>query len=314
MKKPCVYLGEALSEYHFGAAHPFGPLRYDAFYKAFEKRGLAGQVNIVTPVLATKQELALFHSEEYIERVISQSQTGKGFLDYGDTPARKGIYEAAATVVGTVLKAVDGIMNGQCRSAFVPIAGLHHARRDTAAGFCVFNDCAVAIKALQKTYGLTRIAYVDIDAHHGDGVFYAFEDDATICMVDLHEDGHFLYPGSGFKEETGKDDAVGSKLNIPLAPECTDEIALAVWEKAEVFIRDSKPEFIILQCGADSLEGDPITDLRLSAGFHGHVANRLTILAGELGHGRLLALGGGGYDLDNIASAWTGVVEGMLGS
>ncbi|MDH5185344.1 MAG: acetoin utilization protein AcuC [Gammaproteobacteria bacterium] len=310
--KLCVYLGEALSEYHFGTAHPFGPLRYDAFYKEFKKRGLEELVIIHTPVLATEQEIALFHSESYIEQVRRQSQQGKGFLDYGDTPARKGIYEAATTVVGTVLKAVDGIMNGHCISAFVPIAGLHHARRDAAAGFCVFNDCAVAIEALQKIYGLTRIAYVDIDAHHGDGVFYAFEENANICIVDLHEDGHFLYPGSGFAEESGKYEALGTKLNIPLPPDCKDDIALAAWEKAEAFVRDAEPEFIILQCGADSLAGDPITDMHLSAAFHGHVAIRLTLLAGDLGHGRLLALGGGGYDLKNIATAWTAVVEGML--
>lgn len=301
-----------MSDYHFGSSHPFGPQRYNAFYQEFIKRGLEQLVDIRTPVAATEQEIALFHTDQYIEQVKSQSQTGKGFLDYGDTPARKGIYEAAATVTGTVLKAVDGIMNGSCGRAFVPIAGLHHAKRDAAAGFCVFNDCGVAIEALIKIYGLTRIAYVDIDAHHGDGVFYAFEDNANICIVDLHEDGHFLYPGSGFSQETGRDEAQGSKLNIPLAPRTTDEIALPLWEKAEVFIRDAKPEFIILQCGADSLMGDPITDLRLSAKFHGHVANRLTILAGELGHGRLLALGGGGYEQQNIASAWNAVVEGML--
>ena len=312
MKKLCVYMGDELSEYHFGSRHPFGPFRYAAFYQEFKNRGLEEKVKICTPVQATEQQLALFHSEEYIDQVQRQSESGKGFLDLGDTPARKGIYTAAMTVVGTVLKAVDGIMTGSCYRAFVPIAGLHHARRDSAAGFCVFNDCVLAIQTLKKIYGLTRIAYVDIDAHHGDGVFYAYEEDETICIVDLHEDGHFLYPGTGFREETGIAKAAGSKLNIPLAPGTDDDIAQTLWEQAEQFIRSAEPEFIIFQCGADSLAGDPLTDLKLSASFHGHVAHRLTMLAEELGHRRLLALGGGGYDLTNIASAWNAVVGGML--
>lgn len=312
MEKPCVYLGDELSEYHFGSKHPFGPHRYAAFYQEFENRRLEQQVNVETPVPASIEQLTLFHSKEYIGQVAKQSATGKGFLDRGDTPARKGIYQAALTVVGTVLKAVDGIMRGSCSSAFVPIAGLHHARRDSAAGFCVFNDCAIAIQALKKNYGLTRIAYVDIDAHHGDGVFYAYEEDETVCIVDLHEDGHFLYPGTGGKDETGKAKAIGSKLNIPLPPGADDDIALALWEPAEKFVRLAEPEFIILQCGADSMEGDPITDLKLSASFHRYVAHRLSLMAVELGHGRLLALGGGGYELTNIASGWNAVVEGML--
>src|SRR6202044_3147635 len=163
------------------------------------------------PREATYEELLAFHTPRYVDFVRERSATGQGFLDAGDTPAFRGVYEAAAYVVGATLNAMDAIMDGRCRRAFVPIAGLHHAARDRAAGFCVFNDCGVAIEQL-KNAGLKHIAYVDIDAHHGDGVFYAFEHDAAVIFADLHEDGRYLYPGTGAAEETGRGAAVGTKL------------------------------------------------------------------------------------------------------
>ena len=166
------------------------------------------------------------------------------------------MYEAAAGVVGATLSAMEAIMGGQCRRAFVPIAGLHHAARDHAAGFCVFNDCGVAIELLKRA-GLKRVAYVDIDAHHGDGVFYAFEDDATVVVADLHEDGRYLYPGTGTAEETGRGAACGTKLNLPLPPGSDDRVFARVWPAVTAHVAKFDPEFIILQCGADSLEGDP---------------------------------------------------------
>jgi acetoin utilization protein AcuC len=205
------------------------------------------------------------------------------------------------------------VVEGRCRRAFTPIAGLHHARRDRAAGFCVFNDCGLAIEALRRRHGIRRIAYVDIDAHHGDGVFYAFESDPDLCIVDFHEDGHYLYPGTGFAEETGRGKARGSKLNIPLPPGTDVKAALALWDRAETFIEAAQPEFILLQCGADSLAGDPITHLQLSGAFHAHVARRLVALAQRQAGGRMVAMGGGGYAPENIAEAWNDVIEGMLG-
>ena len=265
------------------------------------------------PAIASEDDLALFHSRDYIARVKELSALGHGLLDYGDTPAVAGIYEAAATVVGTTLKAVASVVRGDCRRAFNPIGGLHHARRDQAAGFCVFNDCAVAIEALRHLHGIERIAYVDIDAHHGDGVYYAFESDPGLYIVDFHEDGHYLYPGTGFAEETGRGAAKGSKLNIPLPPGTDDEAALDLWEAAEDFIDRARPEFVLLQCGADSLAGDPITHLQLSGGFHAYVATRLVALAEKHAKGRMVAMGGGGYAPENIAEAWNDVIEGMLG-
>ena len=194
----------------------------------------------------------------------------------------------------------------------MPIAGLHHARRDSAAGFCVFNDCGVAIETLRQLHAIRRIAYVDIDAHHGDGVFYAFEADPELCFADLHEDGQYLYPGTGGVSETGRGAARGTKLNIPMPPGADDRAFFRAWEAVESFIDRAAPEFILLQCGADSIAGDPITHMAYSSAAHRHAARRLCILAERHCDGRLLALGGGGYNLRNLAEGWCAVVEAML--
>ncbi|MCK5721831.1 MAG: acetoin utilization protein AcuC, partial [Gammaproteobacteria bacterium] len=169
MKKLCVMLGDELANYHFGEEHPFGPKRYWAFKEEFESRflnkdQLDKNVLLHAPQQATVKQLALFHTQDYIDKVKTLSEKCEGYLDCGDTPAIKGIYESARTVVGTTLKAIDLVMNDTCCFAFSPIAGLHHATRNSAAGFCVFNDCGIAIEYLRKEYNVQRIAYVDIDA------------------------------------------------------------------------------------------------------------------------------------------------------
>jgi len=250
-----------------------------------------------------------FHTPDYVETVIRQSATGEGYLDCGDTPAFPGIYESACYVVGSVLDAIERILDGDGRQAFVPIAGLHHARRDRAAGFCVFNDCGIAIETLRRQHGLQRIAYVDIDAHHGDGVFYSFEQDPDLSFADLHEDGRYLYPGTGRETETGAGVARGTKLNIPMEPGADDAAFLEAWERVEAFIDAARPEFILFQCGADSIAGDPITHLRYTPAAHRYATQQLLRLARRHCAGRLLAMGGGGYNRGNLALAWTAVVQ-----
>jgi acetoin utilization protein AcuC len=304
--------GDEIARYGFPEGHPFGPDRHDAFMRELHARGLDGRVQRGSPRLASRDELESFHTPEYVELVRERSATGHGYLDGGDTPAFRGVFEAASAVVGATLEAVDAIMGGRARRAFIPIAGLHHAARDHAAGFCVFNDCGVAIEMLRRRYGLKRIAYVDIDAHHGDGVFYAFESDPDLVFADLHEDGRFLYPGTGDASETGVGAAAGTKLNIPLPPGAGDETFQAVWPRVEDHVLAGEPELILLQCGADSVAGDPLTHLRLSEASHGLAAARLCALADRLGHGRVIAMGGGGYDRRNLARAWTRVVDTFL--
>jgi len=308
----CVYIGSELARYGFGQGHPFGPDRLDAFWRQARANGLDDQVLQCSPVAATRADIERFHTPAYVERVITQSATGTGFLDAGDTPAPQGIYAAACFVAGSVLDAVARLLHGGCRHAFVPIAGLHHARRDAAAGFCVFNDCGIAIETLRQVHGVRRVAYVDIDAHHGDGVFYSFEDDPELLFVDLHEDGRFLYPGTGSVTETGSGAARGTKLNIPMPPDAGDALFFKAWEQAEAFLDAARPEFILLQCGADSIGGDPITHLRYTPAAHRHAASRLCRLAEKHCQGRLLALGGGGYNRSNLAAAWTAVVAALL--
>lgn len=312
MNTVSVYMGDRLGDYNFGTDHPFGPARLAAFTHRFHECGLDRHCRLVEPTLARREEIELFHTPAYVDRVVRYSAGGEGYLDQGDTPAFSGVYEAAARVVGTVLLAVDDLIAGKTRRAFVPIAGLHHARRDGAAGFCVFNDCGIAIETLRRRHGVRRIAYVDIDAHHGDGVFYAFEDDPDVVIADMHEDGRFLYPGTGGNDETGTGAAQGSKLNIPMPPGANDMQFFTAWDHVESFVDAAAPEFILLQSGADSIAGDPITHMAYSSEAHRHATSRLCALADQHCAGRLLALGGGGYNLDNVADAWCGVVTAML--
>ena len=312
MKSVTVYAGDRLGDYSFGTEHPFGPNRQTAFLDRFHQLGLDRCCRVAPPRMADRGEIERFHVAKYVDLVIQASVDGSGYLDRGDTPAFRGVYEAAAHVIGTVLQAVTDLTKEATLRAFVPIAGLHHARRNAAAGFCVFNDCGVAIETLRLQTGIRRIAYVDIDAHHGDGVFYAYLDDPELTIADIHEDGRFLYPGTGAVEETGTGKAKGTKLNVPLPPGSGDRVFFDVWEHVESFVDKARPEFIILQCGADSLAGDPITHMAFSSEAHRHAAARLCDLADRHCQGRLLALGGGGYNLQNIASAWCAVVKAMI--
>ncbi|MGH8220628.1 MAG: acetoin utilization protein AcuC [Steroidobacteraceae bacterium] len=304
--------GERLARYGFPDGHPFGRDRHAAFLREFEARGLASRTRQLEPHEATYEELTAFHVPEYVDFVRERSASGQGFLDAGDTPAFRGVYEAAATVVGASLRATEAIFGGAARRGFVPIAGLHHAGRKHAAGFCVFNDCGVVIELARRLHGLARIGYVDIDAHHGDGVFYAFESDPGVIFADIHEDGRSLYPGTGAAEEHGVGAAEGTKLNIPVPPGADDETFARVWPAVLEHLARFEPQLIILQCGADSLEGDPITHLRYTARSHARAASDLALLADRFGHGRVLALGGGGYNRANLASAWCAVVESLL--
>jgi acetoin utilization protein AcuC len=309
MSEVLVVAGERLARYGFGGGHPFGLDRHEAFYREFEARGLERRCRIEEPRRASADELALFHSPSYIAFLQQRSATGEGYLDGGDTPAFRGVFETASDVVGGVLLAGAEIMQGRARRAFVPIAGLHHAARRGAAGFCALNDCGVLIEWLRREHGLQRIAYVDIDAHHGDGLYYGFESDPGVIFADIHEDGRHLYPGTGSDDEIGKGEATGTKLNLPLMPGADDAAFEPAWQRVLRHLDAFAPEFIILQAGADSVAGDPLTHLRFSPGAHARATADLRDLAERLGHGRLLATGGGGYHRPNIAAAWNAVVE-----
>ena len=312
MAKTCVFLGEELAKYGFPGGHPFSSDRHAAYKQALESSGLLDRCCIRSPCAASLEQLLQFHSKAYVAQVQHCSAAGRGYLDAGDTPAFPGVYRAAATVVGTTLAAVDAVMNGDCRHAFTPIGGLHHARRNSASGFCVFNDCAVAIEHLFSVYKLDRVLYVDIDAHHGDGVFYSYENDERVVFLDFHQDSRTLYPGTGKATETGTGSAQGTKLNVEMSPGSSDEAFLTQWSRGRDFLDRFAPRFILLQCGVDSMSGDPITDLQFSHAVHGFVTHELIRYADLHCEGKLVAMGGGGYSLGNISKGWTAVTESML--
>ena len=314
MSEVLVIAGDRLARYGFGSGHPFGLDRHAAFYREFVSRGFERRCRVEDTRQASRVELELFHEPAYLERLIARSAAGTGYLDGGDTPAFRGVYEAAADVVGATLLACEQMMQGRARRAFVPIAGLHHAGRSGAAGFCALNDCAIAIEWLRREAGLTRVAYVDIDAHHGDGVYYGFESDPQVIFADLHEDASSLYPHTGRADEIGRGAAAGSKLNLPLPAGAGDTAFHAAWARVEAHLAAHPPEFILLQAGADSLGGDPITHLAFTEAAHAHAAQRLCRLADQYCGGRIVGTGGGGYNRHNLGRAWTRVVEAFVDS
>jgi len=305
-----ISFGEKSRLYSFPGNHPLNNRRIELFGPfLLEQAKSSDKLSIVDAHIADQQDLLLFHTKQYVEFVQRSSIEGGGFLDYGDTPSYKGVYEAALYTVGNSLNGLRMISNGKVDHFFNPIGGLHHARKDRAGGFCVFNDCAIAISKVLNDFDLKRIAYVDIDAHHGDGIYYGFEEDPRVFIGDIHEDGRFLYPGSGSSDETGKGKAIGTKLNVPIDPGSGDEAFIRAFDNVLKFIESSNPEYIFLQCGADGLEGDPITHLRYSAMAHTYATKKLHQLAHKVCNGRIVAMGGGGYNPRNVRDAWMAVVK-----
>ena len=308
-----VILGKELSNYSFGEKHPLNSGRLDAFWSQISQSETidSGNLKLLSPALADETTISSFHDKNYISFVKESSKTGLGYLDSGDTPSFKGVFEASMYVVGSTLLAIDTVINNTngIVHAFNPIGGLHHARRNAAGGFCVFNDIGNAIIYARKKYNLKKILYVDIDAHHGDGVYYEFEQDPDLIIADIHEDGSFLYPGTGFESENGLGAGKGSKLNLPLQPGATDSDFISAFMKIENFINSMNFELIIFQCGADGLSGDPLTHLRYTEKSHEYAAKTLHRVAHDKAHGRIIGLGGGGYNKQNLAIAWKKVVE-----
>ncbi|HEX2304923.1 MAG TPA: acetoin utilization protein AcuC [Nitrososphaeraceae archaeon] len=308
-----VIIGKELSKYSFGEKHPLNSGRLDAFWSKIGQLDSidTGNLKLLSPALANERIVSSFHDKNYINFVKKSSITGSGYLDSGDTPSFIGVFEASLYVIGSTLLALDTVINktNGIVHAFNPIGGLHHARRNAAGGFCVFNDIGIAIMYARKRYNIKKILYVDIDAHHGDGVYYEFEQDPDVILADIHEDGSFLYPGTGFESEKGLGPGKGTKLNLALHPGATDRDFLSAFMKIENFIDSMKFELIIFQCGADGLLGDPLTHLRYSEKSHEYAAQVLHRFAHERSHGRIIGLGGGGYNTQNLANAWNKVVE-----
>ena len=304
--------GDALARYGFRDGHPLGMDRQGAFLDEMVRRGLDRTVGRIDPAPpASRDVLERFHTAAFVRFVEGAEAAGLELLDDGNTPVFPGVHEASATVVGSAIAGLDAIVAGRCARTFQPVGGLHHARRDRAAGFCVYNDVGVVIETLRRVHGIRRVAYIDIDVHHGDGVFYAFEDDPDLIVADVHEDGRVRYPGTGDADETGLGAAAGTKLNVPLPSGAGDAEFLAAWGRIERHLDRFAPEFFLFQSGADGLDGDPLASLRYTPAVHAHAAARLRVLADRHAGGRLMAFGGGGYDRGNLAAAWCEVLAAL---
>ena len=307
----CLFADEGLARYGFPGGHPFGTDRQDAFLREAEERGLVDKVWLKKGQGAGREVLERFHQSDYVERVRTAESSGLEYLD-PDTPVFPDVFEVASYVVGSALSGLDMVMDGQCIRTFQPIGGLHHAGRAHSAGFCVFSDLGVVIETLRIRYGVKRVAYVDIDVHFGDGVFYAFEEDPDMIIADIHQDPRGFYPGTGFAYETGKGAAAGTKLNIPLVHGSGDKEFYESWPRVERHLEKFAPEFFVFQCGADGLKGDPIAGLRYSPETHAYATKRLLVLSERFAKGRLMAFGGGGYNRVNLGKAWSAVLAEML--
>ena len=299
---------DAFQQYNFGPTHPLRPIRLKLTFELMKSIGLLSSpaIEVHEPRQATRDELLLFHDDSYLDLVQRMSQSGSGFLDMGDTPAFKGCYDASALAAGASLTAVDLVMSRKADHAMNIAGGLHHAHPSRASGFCIFNDPAISIAYLKHKYAVDRILYLDIDAHHGDGVMYGFYSDEGLLDVDFHEDGHHLFPGTGFTNEVGEGRGAGLKINVPLSPFTGDEAYLRLFKQiVPPAVRKYRPKILLVQCGADSHANDLLAHLQLTTRTYCEVAAICHDLAHEVSDGRLVIFGGGGYNPSNVARAWS---------
>ncbi len=313
-----VSFGRESLLYSFPGGNPMNSSRLELFSRYLDevagKGGDPSKIEIVDPVAGSEEDLLVFHTKEFINRIKQASKNNGRLLDGGDTPAFRGMFEASLYPVGNSLNGLRLITEGIVDHFFNPVGGLHHAGPDEARGFCVFNDCVIAISRALNDFKLRKVAYVDIDAHHGDGVYYEFEPDPRVVIGDIHEDGRYLYPGTGAETESGTGSGLDTKMNIALPPGSGDAEFFKAFDRVEEFVRKSKPEMIFFQCGADGLAGDPITDLHYTAEAHAYATKKLHVLAHDVCGGRILAMGGGGYNPENVSAAWSAVVRELLSS
>lgn len=306
MKSAFIYT-EKFGSYIYGVAHPMKPVRLKLAYELMEALGAlnAPSSKIIEARKASEDELKLFHTSEYV-KVLKEANTGlipvgaAGHgLGYGDNPVFKGVYDWSLYSTGASIQAAEVVLSGNAGIAFNIAGGLHHAMPGRASGFCYINDAAVAIKHLVNEG--KRVAYVDIDAHHGDGVEYAFYETDKALTISLHEDGQWLFPGTGQVTDIGIRQGRGYSVNLPFPPGTGDEMFVAGFKEiVPVFIDAFRPDILVTQLGVDSFATDPLTHLNLTTtGFEE------TIKIFKSFNLPWVALGGGGYNLSNVARAWT---------
>jgi acetoin utilization protein AcuC len=305
----------AAGDYHLGPGHPLDPVRVELALDLVRACGLltpAGPVDLLRPETLDEEDLLLVHDAAYVETVKAASAAPESFeprmgLGTGDNPVAVGIHETSLAICSCAAGAVAMVLDGREDRTFAISGGLHHAHRARAAGFCVYNDPAVAIAMALREHPDLRIMYLDIDAHHGDGVQEAFYDEPRVLTVSLHESGRFLFPGTGMPEESGGPGAPGSAVNVPMPPLADGTCYQSVFEAVvEPVARAWRPDLLVAQCGCDAHHADPLTHLGLTIDDFGELYRRIVALAEEHCAGKLTALGGGGYGLySTVPRAWT---------
>ncbi len=302
----------AMLEYDLGGHHPMHPLRWELTWALAKSLDVLSGIETYRPAPADDETLATIHSAEYIAAVKRASDTAgsTGSQRYGidspDNPAFPRMHASAALIAGGSVTAARAIANGETDRAVNIAGGLHHAMRDQASGFCVYNDAALAIRALLDS-GVERVAYIDVDVHHGDGVQAAFYDDPRVLTVSIHESPLALWPGTGWPGEVGRGDAAGTSVNIPIPAGTADPLWLRAFQAVVPgVVKAFRPQVLVTQHGADSHAEDPLADLNLTVDGHRSSYLALRELAETYTDGRWLALGGGGYALVRVVPrSWT---------
>lgn len=314
-KKAAFIHSPQFLRYKFTEEHPFNPKRLEMTWDLLSILGLLKDTHMVAPRPATDEELSLVHDPDYIEAIkrasqIKDEEEWEAFQEFGvgteDNPIFTDMHEATRLVVGGTIVAAELVMEGTYEHALNMAGGLHHAHRRQASGFCIYNDIAVAIAYIRKKYGI-RIAYIDTDAHHGDGVQWLFYNDSDILTISLHETGKYLFPGTGDLTERGEGAGYGYSFNIPLEA-FTEDASFLECLRATVIplLQKFKPDLIISQNGCDAHRFDPLTHLSSTMRIYREIPKLMHELAHEVCDGRLVAVGGGGYDIWRVVPrAWT---------
>jgi acetoin utilization protein AcuC len=307
-----VVFDRTLTEYDFGPEHPMSPIRVDLTMRLAGELGVLGdRLQTVAAPMAGEDRIATVHDPALIEAV-TRAGTTAGYVDLDrglgsdDNPVFPDMHHAAAHVVGASVEACRQVWSGDALHSANITGGLHHAMPGTASGFCIYNDVAVGIRWLLEQ-GAERIAYVDVDVHHGDGVERIFWDDPRVLTISLHETGQMLFPGTGFPGDHGGPDAPGSAVNVALPPGTAD----AGWLRAfhavvPPLLREFRPQVLVTQHGCDSHMEDPLAHLMLTVDGQRAAYLALHDLAHEVAGGRWVVTGGGGYALvEVVPRAWT---------
>lgn len=307
--------------YDFGEAHPMRPFRVRLTLRLAEQLGILHRNGWrhITSEPAAMSDLLSVHGDTYVTLVRNASRlpdTMRAAAGLGteDTPVFDGMHEAAAAIAGGTLAACTAVSRGDSLHAANLTGGLHHAMRDHASGFCVYNDPPIGIASLLRA-GHRRVAYVDLDAHHGDGVEAAFASDPRVLTISIHQDGRTLFPGTGRPEDIGAVGAEGTAVNIALPP-TTDDIGWlrALTAVVPILIHEFAPEVLVTQCGCDGHRRDPLTDLEITTEGFTAAYNLMHQLAHEVCDGRWVVLGGGGYDAGSaVPRSWTQLLAVMSG-